>query len=43
MNNIPIIASAEGVVWVILLTAAFLWGYRDTWRKDDEKDKENHQ
>jgi hypothetical protein len=43
MNDIQILASAEGVFWLVILTAAFLWGYRDTWRKDDEKNKDNHQ
>jgi hypothetical protein len=43
MNDIPIIASTEGAVWVVILTAAFIWGYRDTWRKEKEKDKDNHQ
>jgi len=43
MNNIVIIASSEGAVWLIFLTGAFLWGYRDTWRKDSDKDKENYQ
>ena len=43
MNNIVIIASAEGTFWLILLTAAFLWGYRDTLKKEKEKDKDNHQ
>jgi len=43
MNNIAIIASGEGAVWLIVLTAAFLWGYRDTWQKEKEKDKDNHQ
>ena len=43
MNNIVIIASSEGAVWLVILTAAFLWGYRDTLKKEKEKDKENHQ
>ena len=43
MNNIVFIASSEGAVWLVILTAAFLWGYRDTLRKDSDKDKENHQ
>ena len=43
MNNIQIIASSEGAVWAIILTAAFVWAYRDTIRKDKQKDKDNHQ
>ena len=43
MNNIQILASSEGVVWLILLTIAFLWGYRDTLKKEKQKDKDNHQ